>query len=130
MLQLRNKIIDAEKGTEKQINEAQNEKETELQRVRKQGQERIGENDVKIHELHENQLSMKQIERKKVIYELELFEWGTRCKDLQEQITKIKYDNQIKMAETKTGYEQDYDLRLEEFKLKAQNDAQRSKSSL
>jgi len=31
------------------------------------------------------------------------------------------------MAETKTGYEQDYDLRLEEFKLKAQNDAQRSK---
>jgi len=46
---------------------------------------------------------MKQIERKKVIYELELFEWGTRCKDLQEQITKIKYDNQIKMAETKTA---------------------------
>jgi hypothetical protein len=69
---------------------------------------------------------MKDIERKKVLFELELFEWGTRCKDLQELITKTKYENQIKMAETKTGYEQDYDLKLEEFKLKAQNDAHRS----
>ena len=70
---------------------------------------------------------MKQIERKKVMYELELFEWGTRCKDLQEVITKTKYDNQIMMAESKTVYEQDYDLKLEDFKLQAQNDAQRSK---
>ncbi len=60
---------------------------------------------------------MKQIEREKVIYELELYEWGTRCKDLQELITKTKYENQIKMAETKTGFEQDYDLKLEDFKL-------------
>jgi len=52
--------------------------------VKKQGQELIGENDVTIHENNEKSLSMKQIERKKVIYELELFEWGTRCKDLQE----------------------------------------------
>ena len=36
---------------------------------------------------------MKDIEKKKVIYELELHEWGERCKDLQELITKTKYDN-------------------------------------
>jgi hypothetical protein len=30
MLQLRNKMIDAEKTTEKQVNEAQTDKETEL----------------------------------------------------------------------------------------------------
>ena len=62
---------------------------------------------------------MKDIERKKVMYELELFEWGKRCKDLQEVITKTKYDNQIMMAESKTVYEQDYDLKLEDFKLQA-----------
>lgn len=127
MLQLRNKIIEAEKSSEKQINEAQNEKETELHHVQKQGQEKIDENNVKIHEEQEKQLSMKDIEKKKVIYELELHEWGERCKDLQELITKTKYDNQIKMAESKTAYEQDYDLKLEDFKLQAQNDAQRSK---
>lgn len=59
MLQLRNKIIDAEKSTEKQINEAQNEKEAELLRVKKQGQEVIDENDVKIHEHKEKEISMK-----------------------------------------------------------------------
>ena len=128
MLQLRNKMIDAEKTTEKQVNEAQTDKETELQRARKLGQEKIGDNDVKIHELNENQLSMKQIERKKVIYELELFEWGKQCKDLQEEITRIKYENQIKMAEKKTEIEIKYDESLEKFKQQAQSDAQRSKS--
>lgn len=127
MLQLRNKMIDAEKTTEKQVNEAQTDKETELQRARKLGQEKIGDNDVKIHELNENQLSMKQIERKKVIYELELFEWGKQCKDLQEEITRIKYENQIKMAEKKTEIEIKYDESLEKFKQQAQSDAQRSK---
>ena len=120
-------MIEAEKTTEKEINEAQNEKESELQRIKKQGQDKIDENNVKIHEKEEEKLSMKEIEKIKVIYELELYEWGTRCTDLQDSITKIKYDNQIKMAETKTAYEHDYDMKLEDFKLKAQNDAQRSK---
>ncbi len=71
---------------------------------------------------------MKQIERKKVIYELELFEWGKQCKDLQEEITRIKYENQIKMAEKKTEIEIKYDESLEKFKQQAQSDAQRSKS--
>ena len=72
-------------------------------------------------------LSMKEIEKKKVVYELELYEWGSQCKDLQEKITKIKYENQIEMAKMKTSIEMEYDESLEKFKQQAQQDAQRSK---
>lgn len=39
------------------------------------------------------------------IFEIQVFEWGAQCADLQQKITKVKYDNQIEMAKMKQQIE-------------------------
>ena len=75
-LALRNRILEFEKANEKMLNETVKDMDSKLTDLRKDGAGQIDENAVKVNELQENVLSMKAIERKKVIYELELFEWG------------------------------------------------------
>ena len=62
---------------------------------------------------------MKENEKKKVMYELELFEWGQQCRLKQDEITQTKYQNQIDLAKMKREIEQEYDESLEKCKQQA-----------
>ena len=73
---------------------------------------------------------MELIEKKKVLYELELFEWDQQCKLLQDKITQTKYNNQIELAKMKRRVEDEYDSEMEVFKAKAARDAETSKQYL
>lgn len=95
MLQLRNKILEAEKTFELSIQEETKTMEDEFKKLSKAGKERLNEGDVRVKELSEQALALKEMERGKAIYELELFEWGEQCRRVQDKITRVKYDNQI-----------------------------------
>ena len=69
MLQLQNSINEEQKQTEKDIHEAQVEKDTEIKSIAKAGNEKLKDGDVKITEKREENKSMKDIARKKSIYE-------------------------------------------------------------
>lgn len=48
----------------------------EFRKLDKKGKEKISEGNTKVDELAERAKALKNIERKKAIYELELFEWA------------------------------------------------------
>lgn len=48
----------------------------EFRKLDKKGKEKINEGNTKVDELAERAKALKNIERKKAIYELELFEWA------------------------------------------------------
>lgn len=85
------------------------------------------EGDVQVDEAREDIMSSTEIFREMSIFEIQVFEWGAQCADLQQKITKVKYDNQIEMAKMKQQIEAQYDESLDTFKQTAQQDAQRSK---
>lgn len=93
MLQLRNRIIEAEKTQEHKLQEDTRAMQDEFNRLSKAGSRRMKEGEVKVGELNEQAHANKEIERTKAIYELELFEWGEQCRRVQDKISKVKYDN-------------------------------------
>lgn len=111
---------------EKTQNEAQKEMDSRINQTKKEGQGELEENEIQANELEENVKAMKDVERKKIVYELELFEWGQQCKKLQDKITQTKYNNQIELAKVKRQIEAEYDESLEKFKAQASQDAQRN----
>ena len=98
MLRLRNSILEAEKSFELKLQEESKEMEDEFKKLAKSGKERLNDGDVRVKELSEQALALKKIEKKKAIYELELFEWGEQCRRVQDEITREKYRNQIELA--------------------------------
>ena len=93
LLALRNKIFEFERKNEKMVNETVKEMETNITDIKKEGFAMLHEGDVKVSELNEELKAMKENEKKKVMYELELFEWGQQCRKKQEEITQTKYNN-------------------------------------
>jgi len=81
-LALRNKILEFEKMNEKNVNEVNKDMEARMAEIKRDGAGELDENAVKANELEEGVKAMKDIERKKIVYELELFEWGQQCKKL------------------------------------------------
>lgn len=116
MLQLQNKIQEAEKNADRALHEAQLEKDTEVGKIKKAGQEKLKDGDVKIEEKKDENKSLKEVFRKMGIYECQLLEWNAQCVTLQEKINKVKYDNQIKMAEDRQRIEAQHENSIEEFK--------------
>lgn len=80
MLQLRNKLLEAEKSYELEMQEESKMMEEEFRKLAKSGKERLGDGEVRIKELSEQEQALKEIEKKKALYELELFEWGEQCR--------------------------------------------------
>jgi len=81
----------------------------EFRKLDKKGKEKIIEGNTKVDELAERAKALKNIERKKAIYELELFEWAEQCRKMQDAITHAKYENQIEMAKKKIEYDKELD---------------------
>jgi hypothetical protein len=50
------------------------------------------------------------------IYEIQVFEWGAQCSDLQQKISQVKYQNQIEMAKAKQEIEAEFDEKMDTFK--------------
>ena len=93
--------------------------EEEFRKLDKKGKEKIKEDATKVDELGERAKALKNIVRKKAIYELELFEWGEQCRKMQDAITNLKYETQIEMAKKKI----EYDDELEQLKKETNTDA-------
>ena len=83
--------------------------EEEFRKLAKSGKERLGDGEVRIKELSEQEQALKEIEKKKALYELELFEWGEQCRKVQSKITRAKYENQIELAKRKIVYDEELD---------------------
>jgi len=84
---------------------AQVEKDTEVKAIKKEGNAKLEEGDVQVDEAKEDIKSSQEIFREMSIFEIQVFEWGAQCADLQQKITKVKYDNQIEMAKMKQQIE-------------------------
>ena len=69
---------------------------------------------------------MKELERKKQVYEAEIYQWELSCNKLDEKITETKYNNQIELARKKRAIEADFDEQIEVFKQQASQEAQRN----
>jgi hypothetical protein len=95
-------------------------------KIKKLGQEKLKEGDVKIEEKKEENMSLKDVFKKMGIYECQLLEWNAQCVALQEKINKVKYDNQIKMAEDRQRIEAQHENSIEEFKQRANQEASRN----
>lgn len=115
-LLLRNKTIELEKKNDKVQNETITEMEATILNLKEDGQQKIQEGDVIKQEVKEDVEAMNNIQRKKVQYVYELAQWRRKCKELQDKITQVKYDDQIALAKTKRKIEAEYDERLEDFK--------------
>ena len=91
MLQLQNQINESEKNAERSLHDAQIEKETEIAKIKKEGQTKLEEGDVQISEVKEDNNAQEAIFREMSIYEIQVFEWGAQCSDLQQKISQVKY---------------------------------------
>ena len=89
--------------------------------------EKLKTGQVGVSEVTENINSMEDIQRKSLIYEFKLLEWRNNSSQLQEKITRAKYENQIDLARMKLEIETEYEEQLEKFQQKASQEAQRSK---
>jgi hypothetical protein len=66
MIELENKISTLDKKNEKKNNEVVNKYEGQIKDIRKKGDEKMLENDVKMSELKENLNLMDEVDRKKL----------------------------------------------------------------
>ena len=76
---LQNEIIGLEKHAEKSSNEIVTKFETKIRDVKKKGDEKLQENEVKINELQENRNIMDETYKKRLEFEAELHHWKTEC---------------------------------------------------
>jgi len=90
-LQLRNKILEKEKQQEKSILEAEGKMSAEIKKINIEGEVKQQDGEVKVKELQEQILSMKELERKKQVYEAEIYQWELSCAKLTDKITQTKY---------------------------------------
>ena len=62
-----------------------------------------------MQEVSENINSMEDIQRKSLVYEFKLLEWRNNSSQLNEKITRAKYENQIELARMKLEIETEYE---------------------
>ena len=79
---LQNEIAQLEKLNEKNNNEIVNKFEIQIKDVKKKGDEKVQDNEVKISELQENRNIMDETFKKRMQYEAELFHWRNQCTNL------------------------------------------------
>ena len=77
MLDLENRIKTLEKKNEKQSNEVVTKFEGQIKDIKKKGDDKMQENEVKMSELKENLNLMDDVDRKKMQFEAELHHWRT-----------------------------------------------------
>ncbi len=127
MIDLENKIQALEKQNERNNNEVISKFEGQIKDIRKRGEEKILENEVKISELQESRNVMDDTYKRRIQYETELQHWKNQCLAIEKVITEEKYNIQIEQAKMKKTIEAEYKESLEKFKQQAQLDAERSK---
>ena len=82
-----------EKQNERNNNEIVTRFETQIKDIRRRGDEKLQENEVKLSELQENRNVMDETYKKRVHFEAELFNWRTICENLKKLIQQEKYNN-------------------------------------
>lgn len=92
-IRLQNEIAHLEKQNERNNNEIVTRFETQIKDIRRKGDEKILENEVKLSELQENRSIMDETYKKRVHFEAELFTWRTKCESLKKVIQQEKYNN-------------------------------------
>jgi hypothetical protein len=75
MLELENKINTLEKRNEKTNNEVVTKFEGQIKDIKKKGDDKMQENEIKMSELKENLNLMDEVDRKKMQHEAELHHW-------------------------------------------------------
>ena len=127
LLLLRNKLLDFEKKNEKLTSETVKNMQGQIDELKTQASKKLQDGNVAVQEVTENINSMEDIQRKSLVYEFKLLEWRNNSSQLQEKITRAKYENQIELARMKLEIETEYEEQLEKFQQKASQEAQRSK---
>jgi hypothetical protein len=74
-ISLSNEIAQLEKANERNNNEIVTKYEAQIRDLRKKGEEKMQENDIKISELQENRNIMDETFKKRIQYEAELHHW-------------------------------------------------------
>ena len=95
MIDLDNKIIALEKKNEKTKNDTVNNYQSQIKKIDGEAQEKVKETEVKVSELNENLDKMKDVEKEKLKYELELMAWQQDCASLEKTIQEEKYRIEI-----------------------------------
>lgn len=75
MIDLENKIIALEKKNEKTKNDTVNNYQSQIKKIDGEAKDKVKETEVKVSELNENLDKMKDVEKEKLKYELELMAW-------------------------------------------------------
>jgi hypothetical protein len=78
-LKLRNQILELEKRIEKETNANETVMHDKIGTIRNSNIAKREDGDVKVEELKENLLAMKDLERKKQVYEAEIYQWEHVC---------------------------------------------------
>ena len=115
-IRLQNEIAQLEKQNERNNNEIVTRFETQIKDIKRKGDEKVQENEVKLSELQENRNIMDETYKKRVHFEAELFHWRTQCENLKKVIQQEKYNNQIELAKKKQRLELETEAKLELFK--------------
>lgn len=116
MIDLENKIQGLEKLNEKNNNEIVTKYEAQIKEIKKRGEEKISENEIKISELQESRNVMDDTYKNRIKYETELHHWRTQCNSILKVIQEEKYNIQIEQAKMKKAIESEYKESLEKFK--------------
>ncbi len=72
LIDLENKIQSLEKQNEKNNNEIVTKFETQIKDIKKKGEEKVAENEIKINELKEERNSMDETYKKRILHEAQL----------------------------------------------------------
>ena len=83
---LQNEIQQLEKANEKDNNEIVSKYEVQIRDIKKKGDEKMQDNEVKINELQENRNIMDETYKRRIQYEAELHHWKTQCASISKQI--------------------------------------------
>eukprot|EP00347_Sterkiella_histriomuscorum_P022548 403338076 len=126
LIDLETKIQSLEKKNEKDNNEIVTKYESQIKDIKKRGEEKIVDNEVKINELKEERNNMDDTFKKRIYYETQLAHWKNQCNNITKVIQDEKYNIQIEQAKMKKAIEAEYKESLEKFKAQAQLDAERN----
>lgn len=113
LIDLENKIIALDKKNEKTKNDTVNNYETQIKKIDGEAQEKVKDTEVKVTELNENLDKMKDVEKEKLKYELELMAWQQDCASLEKTIQEEKYRIEIEQARMKKEMESQFQDSLE-----------------
>ena len=119
LIDLENKIQSLEKQNEKNNNEIVTKFETQIKDIKKKGEEKVAENEIKINELKEERNSMDETYKKRILHEAQLAAQKNECNKITKTIQEEKYIIQIEQARMKKQIEADYKESLEKFKQQA-----------